>query len=469
MPTFQCNLVYTAVEDNLVYISNAEKQIPEAGALRVLAYMNGEHAEPMYAKGYHCSSNPVLAAQEFLSDRERYFACHKSKRLSGQGILKKEILNHHAYVSFSETDPVTPELLMQIADDFIQKMNLQDFRIFVAPHLNTKHKHFHMSICAYRMDGKRKFHMKNDTRYRCEMTLNQIAAGYGLSIIDHRKLRAWAEKKQPDYVEWLDAVKKEGKILVYENLSVSEKIARAEERKERSKNYSKKQEKAVEKQIQAAVRENKRKDTYDPRDYYTAGGKFPNVRKANKPYRVGLYSETGRKKGTLELLFILIATVLVSTEKYAREKEYVRSAIQPAWEIQRMIDRIQLAQKYKIANIQDLNHKKAEVGSWIGSHKKAIAYIEKQLVTDENEKLRARWQWHKGQYEHYRRQYRELMLVKETMRDVVREKYRYQIYDFEPIEEIKKEQKKQSLDEIISHAKQMRSPQQEEKRRTLER
>lgn len=212
LPTFKFNAVYSSVEGNLCYIADAEKQIPDREVLKVMAYVNGEHAETMYARAYHCSSNPVLAAEEFLADREKYFACHNGKKLSGQGSGKKEILAHHVYVSCHEDDHVTPELLMKIADNFIKKMHLEDFRIFVSPHLNTPRKHFHMSICAYSMDGKRKFHMKNDVRYRCEIELNKIAVGYGLSIIDDFKLRIWAGHNMPEYIDWLDEVKKEGKI-----------------------------------------------------------------------------------------------------------------------------------------------------------------------------------------------------------------------------------------------------------------
>lgn len=457
MPTFKFNAVYSSVSDNLGYIADAEKQIPESEVLKVMAYVNGEHAETMYAKGYHCSSNPVLAAEEFMSDREKYFACHKGKRLSGQGEGKKEILAHHIYVSCHEEDVVTPELLMKIADDFISRLHLENFRIFVSPHLNTSHKHFHMSICAYSMDGKRKFHMKNDTRYRCEMELNRIAVGYGLSIIDDQKLRKWAAYHVPEYVQWLDTVKNNGNIMVRDNISVEEKISRAEERRERNADRSKsrnRKEKPTEKQIRSAVRENTYKDVYASREYYTAGGLFPNVRKTNRPYRVRLYTETGRRRGTLELLFLLVVTAFVDTEKFARENKYYRPATKPAKEIQKMLDNIHRAQVYNVTNQQDLKNKIAEVGSWIGSHKKAMVYIERKLEKGYDESLQKAWQRHKDQYDLYRRQYRDLMLVKEAMQEVIRDQYRYQIYDFEPTEERENESKqKASLDDLISSAR----------------
>lgn len=461
MPTFQCNPVYRAVESNLSYISDTEKQIPESDVMRVLAYMNGEHAESMYTKGYNCSSNPTLATQEFLSDREKYFACHKSKRLSGQGKGKKEILSHHVYVSFSEFDPVTTELLMQIADDFIGKMNLQGFRIFVAPHLNTKHRHFHMSISSYRMDGKCKFYMKNDIRYRCQMALNQIAADYGLSIIDHQKLRVWAEKNQPEYVEWLEGVKKEGKICVLENSTLEEKFRRAEARKEQNKARNKeknKHEKPIKKQIQAAVRENTKKDVFESREYYTAEGRFPNVWKPNRPYRIGLYSDTGRRRGTLELLLLLIATIFVDTEKYARENRYYRPSAEPAWEIQRMIDSVHLIQIYQVSSVQDLKNKTYEVESWLESHTKAMAYIAKQITIEDSEMLRERWQWHREQYGKYRKQYQDLMVIKETLYEVSGEQYKYRIYDFEPIEAKENSSKRKlPLDILIRDAQKIAS------------
>ena len=463
MPTFKFNAVYKSLGDNLKYIADSEKVLPEADLLKVMSYVNGLHAETVYGRSYNCSLNPALAAEEFLSDREKYFACHKRKRLSGQGKGKSEILAHHVYVSCAADDPITPEILMKIADEFIEKMNLQEYRIFVAPHLNTKYKHFHMSISAYSMDGKKKFLMKNATRYRMEMELNYIAAKNGLSIIDDYKLRVWAGYNAPEYIAWLDAVKKEGKTVVRNNITIGEKILRAEERKERNADRNKKRkakEKPTEKQIKLAVRENTYKDTYDPRKYYTAGGAFPNVRKSNKTYRIGLWTPEGRKRGTIELLFLLIAVAFVDTEKYAREKQYYRPRSEPAKEVQKMIDNIHRAKIYHITDLKDLKQKTAEVGSWLGSHKKAMHYIEGRMAEQYDEKLEERLQWHKAQYDLYRRQYRDLVLVRETIREVVRDQYRYNIYDFEPIEEIKKEpERKQSLNVLIGSAEKLRVPQ----------
>ena len=79
---FKFNAVYSAVGDNLRYIADVEKQIPDSDVLKVMAYVNGEHAETIYARAYHCSSNPVLAAEEFLADRGKYFICHNRKKQS---------------------------------------------------------------------------------------------------------------------------------------------------------------------------------------------------------------------------------------------------------------------------------------------------------------------------------------------------------------------------------------------------
>lgn len=252
---------------------------------------------------------------------------------------------------------------------------------------------------------------------------------------------------------------------------MEEKIRRTEERKEQNANRRKNhgiKEKPVEKQIKTTVRENTYRDVYEAKEYYTVEGLFPNIRKGNRPYRVRIWTETGRKRGTLELLFLLVATVFTDTEKYARDNRYGRPKAEPAKEIQKMIENIHLAKVYRIENLQDLKDKTTEVGGWLGSHKKAMTYIEKRMVESDDKELKEVWQHHKEQYELYRRMYRDLMLIKETMMEVVRDQYRYNIYEFEPIVE-KETERKLSLDELIGHAEKSSSGQKVRLQHSIER
>ena len=100
MATINHNPIYKTLKKNLSYVSEAHKQIPISDLTTVMEYVTGDHAEVLYTKGHGCSCNPELAAEEFLSDREKYLERKKGAKLSGQTDAKKEIIAHHFYISF---------------------------------------------------------------------------------------------------------------------------------------------------------------------------------------------------------------------------------------------------------------------------------------------------------------------------------------------------------------------------------
>lgn len=450
MATINHNPIYKSLNANLSYVSEAHKQIPVSDLTTVMEYVSGEHAEVLYTQGYHCSCNPELAAEEFLDDREKYLKNKNGKKLSGQVEGKEEIIAHHIYVSFHKEDFVSVEKMMKITDKLIQRTAMKDFRSLRAPHVNTDEGHVHISLNAYSMDGKKKFCMNNKMLYALRRELDYICYEHGLSLIDDKTLL----KTDEEYAKWFAEVKAEGKTRIHPNRTIQQK--KEQQKKRNDKRKEQKSEKTYVKklplrnintEIQEAAKYNF-SEKFGKQVFYAADGRFLSPR-TKVPYRLKMWTEDGRKRSTVELLFLLIAVVLFDTQKYAEEKNYYQPKINIDHEIQRMIDGISATREYGITDKKVLESTIKECGSNISSLKRAIYQIDKALRDRKDEGLEEKRKKYEKKLKEYNRQYYKLMQVKVLTKEVMTAAYRENIYTVKPIEQ----SRKIDLDDIISNAK----------------
>lgn len=449
MATINHNPIYKTLKENLSYVSEAHKQIPVSDLTTVMEYVTGDHAEVLYTKGYHCSCNPELAAEEFLDDREKYLKRKHGKKLSGQAEGKEEIIAHHFYVSFHKEDFVAVEKMMKITDELIQSTAMKDFKCLRAPHVNTDEGHVHITVNAYSMDGKKKFCMNNKMLYALRRELDYICYEHRLSLVEDKTLL----KTDEEYAKWFAEVKKEGKIRIHPNRTVQQKKEqqkkRNEKRKEQrgKKSYVKKLPlKDINTEIQDAAKYNF-SEKFGKQVFYAADGQFLSPR-TKVPYRLKMWTEDGRKRSTVELLFLLIAVVLFDTQKYAAEKNYYQPKVNINHEIQKMIDGIVATREYGITDKKVLESKIKECGSNISSLKRAIYQIDKTLVDRTDESLQKKRMTYEKKLKKNNRQYYKLMQVKALTKEVMTDVYRENIYTVKLIEQ----ERKLDLDNIISNA-----------------
>ena len=456
--TFKHNPVYINIADNIAYLQDAKKVIPEMDVFRVNQYVGGEHAEILYSKAHGTSLHPKLAAEEFLADRNKYFAIHKMRegqKLRGQGKntagkAKQEILAHHVYLSCDaeESGRVSAEMLNEIMDRFLKAMGWDDHRSVQSPHLNTAHKHIHASVCAYsRGDGKKKIHMKNATVYKAKMELNRICVDYGLSVIDDEKLYVWASHHAPEYCDWIDEIKKTKTVKVHQNISLDEKKQRAEIRKAK-RSAKAEPPKNVQEEVERVIAYNRSRAVKKSTDY-DAGGRFIEPRR-NRPYRINLYDHSGRRRTTLELVLLLVMAMFVDTNRYAVENKrppYSRHS----WELQRMIDALSVAREYGVTVPADIPKKLAECGSQIGSYQKAIARLEAELQKGHDERLQKELEKQKQNLLKAKKHYACLINLQKPLREIVQGKYNYRTEEL--LKERDPERKCSLADQILQAEK----------------
>lgn len=141
------------VENNLKKVLNYTKNPDKTRKLKyslediqslknVLAYAKDEEKkeQEFYVSGINC--NPNKACQQYIDVKTQF------GKTDG-------IQAYHGYMSFKDTDNVTPELAHQIGMEFARRVWGDRFQIVVTTHLNTKCLHCHFVINSVSFsDGK---------------------------------------------------------------------------------------------------------------------------------------------------------------------------------------------------------------------------------------------------------------------------------------------------------------------------
>lgn len=169
----------------------------------VLEYAKDEEKteQQFFVTGINC--NAGKAREQFVAVKQQY------NKTDG-------IQAYHGYISFKDTDNLSPELAHQIGIEFANKVWGERFQIVVTTHLNTKCLHCHYVINSVSLvDGKR-LQNKEKAWFYFHHIADEICKEYGLSVIENPD-----RNKEPYYVTYQDkqSVKEQTGIPTRQNLA----------------------------------------------------------------------------------------------------------------------------------------------------------------------------------------------------------------------------------------------------------
>ena len=136
----------------------------------VLEYAKDEEKteQQFYVSGINC--NPNNAREQFVAVKEQY------NKTDG-------IQAYHGYISFKDTDNISPDLAHQIGIEFVSRVWGERFQIVVTTHLNTKCLHCHYVINSVSLiDGKR-LQNKEKSWFYFRHIADEVCKEYGMSVI----------------------------------------------------------------------------------------------------------------------------------------------------------------------------------------------------------------------------------------------------------------------------------------------
>lgn len=152
----------------------------------VLEYAKDEEKteQQFYVSGINC--NPDKARDQFVMVKEQY------NKTGG-------IQAYHGYISFKDTDNLSPDLAHQIGMEFAGRVWGERFQVVVTTHLNTKCLHCHYVINSVSLvDGKR-LQNKEKAWFYFRHIADEVCREYGLSVVEKPD-----RNKEPDYVTLQD-------------------------------------------------------------------------------------------------------------------------------------------------------------------------------------------------------------------------------------------------------------------------
>lgn len=152
----------------------------------VLEYAKDEEKteQQFYVSGINC--NPDKARDQFVMVKEQY------NKTGG-------IQAYHGYISFKDTDNLSPDLAHQIGMEFVGRVWGERFQVVVTTHLNTKCLHCHYVINSVSLvDGKR-LQNKEKAWFYFRHIADEVCREYGLSVVEKPD-----RNKEPDYVTLQD-------------------------------------------------------------------------------------------------------------------------------------------------------------------------------------------------------------------------------------------------------------------------
>lgn len=138
----------------------------------VLAYAKDEERteQEFYVSGINCNSSK--ACEQFVDVKTQY------GKTDG-------IQAYHGYMSFKDTDNVTPELAHQIGMNFARRVWGDRFQIVVTTHLNTKCLHCHFVINSVSFADGKMMHGKEKAWFYFRHIADEICKEYNLYVIEN--------------------------------------------------------------------------------------------------------------------------------------------------------------------------------------------------------------------------------------------------------------------------------------------
>ncbi len=155
---------------------------PEKTHLAVLA------GGTILVSGINCSAD--FAKEEFKMSREAYENSATKNHIYGEksdgekSKKKKEAIKaYHVIQSFPES-VTDPDLVHHIGKLYAQRM-FSGHKCLVSTHMNTKHLHNHIVVCAYETEHPKKFKMNRAAITKMKMINDELSLAYGLPVLSN--------------------------------------------------------------------------------------------------------------------------------------------------------------------------------------------------------------------------------------------------------------------------------------------
>lgn len=138
----------------------------------VLEYAKDEEKteQQFYVSGINC--NPNNARDQFVAVKEQY------NKTGG-------IQAYHGYISFKDTDNLSPDLAHQIGIEFANRVWGERFQIVVTTHLNTKCLHCHYVINSVSLVDGKMLANKEKAWFYFHHIADEICKEHQLSVIEN--------------------------------------------------------------------------------------------------------------------------------------------------------------------------------------------------------------------------------------------------------------------------------------------
>lgn len=152
----------------------------------VLEYAKDEEKteQQYFVTGINCNADK--ARDQFVAVKQQY------NKTDG-------IQAYHGYISFKDTDDLSPDEAHQIGIEFANRVWGERFQIVVTTHLNTKCLHCHYVINSVSLVDGKMLANKEKAWFYFRHIADEICKEHGLSIIENPD-----RNKEPDYVTYKD-------------------------------------------------------------------------------------------------------------------------------------------------------------------------------------------------------------------------------------------------------------------------
>lgn len=226
------------------YIQDREKTIAGDQTMRVMRYMQSHALEEISSVGYNgCSGIREVAVEQFRHAEELYRQKHPARKKQitkisieqylesnhkkklpkhikpdEDGMItitKTETIAEHLIFSLHTYDEITSPLFQKLCDKFMEHPYFKNHPALSNQHWNTDEKHIHILISNFSFDGSRKLSLSGTKLRELRRYLDLLCYEFGLSIVDTKEARL-----DPEHSKWLDEVKAEGKIIVWDEKKV---------------------------------------------------------------------------------------------------------------------------------------------------------------------------------------------------------------------------------------------------------
>lgn len=172
----------------------------------VLEYAKDEEKteQQYFVTGINCNADK--ARDQFVAVKQQY------NKTDG-------IQAYHGYISFKDTDALSPEQAHQIGIEFANRVWGERFQIVVTTHLNTKCLHCHYVINSVSLVDGKMLANKEKAWFYFHHIADEICKEHGLSVIENPD-----RNKEPDYVTYKDkyqTAKEQAGIPTRQNLARS--------------------------------------------------------------------------------------------------------------------------------------------------------------------------------------------------------------------------------------------------------